>query len=317
MPKSLERAESYDLGPRLEGEDRRVHLATRPAEPGEPSYLVAFFERDQKVLDEVEQDVLAAMELASPSIAPVVEVFRNDTELGVVHAATPGVTLLRWLLTKDAPPLDDGAALQIGLEICEALAAAHDRKDAKQKTSPLVHPELGPHQVLIAYEGPALVFSFGLGPLFETGRATPNDALAYLAPEVRKGGANGTRANTYSAGAILWSLLAREPFAKDGPPLRKKRTDLDLKLTLLIDRALSPSVLKRTVSCSQLAQAIERSGGADPEARARWVKALRETFGTVTMEATCFPGATPPREDTLVPPPQGVPPTATKPTSKG
>ncbi|MCA9622734.1 MAG: hypothetical protein KC731_27130, partial [Myxococcales bacterium] len=80
------------------------------------------------------------------------------------------------------------------------------------------------------------------------------------------------RANVFSVAAILWRLLSHVPPPAPGEPfplLRMVRPDLPVRLVSAIDRALERTLLRRRITCIELARVLQTSRLADPAAR-RW-----------------------------------------------
>jgi len=103
-------------------------------------------------------------------------------------------------------PLDEPAALQIGLALAEALGAA--------ASAGLLHGDIRPGNVLFEQDTPKLV-DFGLARFL-----TPSPQLAaslpYMAPERLAGQPADVRGDIYSLGATLFHVLSGSPpFAPD------------------------------------------------------------------------------------------------------
>jgi serine/threonine-protein kinase len=97
-------------------------------------------------------------------------------------------------------------ALHIGREVARALAYVHTYGDLK-----LVHRDIAPPNIMLAYNGDVKLTDFGLArsalkeehtqPGVVFGRA------AYLAPEQARGEVADARTDIYSLGVVLWELL--------------------------------------------------------------------------------------------------------------
>src|SRR5690606_23476525 len=111
-------------------------------------------------------------------------------------------------LDDEGERLADRALFHVGHTLLSALAEAHAAEG--DEGGALVHGELGPHQVLVSWQGEVKLLGFGMGPLFEAARGeTPAWLHPFVAPEVRRRRPLTPISNLYSAAAVLWSLLAR------------------------------------------------------------------------------------------------------------
>ena len=301
---------SYQVKERLEGHDREVYLATRPAEKANRRYVLAFFDLADDAVEDFEAEVMRTMELDHPQLTRAVELLVHDGRQVIAYEGVPGASLitLEGHLRAQGQGLGDGAALYIVHEICVALTAAHMATDLEGKPVPLVHAQLGPHQVFLSWDGEVKLLGIGLSTIFRLAAgvsAVPDEVASYIAPEVRKGGALTVRANLYTVAALAWSLLTAEALPERPEPLAGKRPDLDDRLTTLLDKALSPNLMKRTVTCSEIARVIFDAGLADAGELHGHMEELRaiETFELSTIGSESFP---PSRLSEV--PPESVPP---------
>lgn len=118
----------------------------------------------------------------------------------------------RWPLSR---------ALQVGLELAEALRYCHD--DAVPGFR-VLHRDLKPDNMGLLADGKLVLFDFGLAKLWKIEPNEPPHAARmltgqtgsarYMAPEVAASRPYGAPAEVYSFAIILWQLLAHEkPFA--------------------------------------------------------------------------------------------------------
>jgi Protein kinase domain len=255
------------------------------------------FELDDSAAEGLRRDWKRCAALEHPNVTGALELFEHEGTLVAAFEGVRGVSLLDALsyLDERDEHLSDGAALKIGLAVARALLAAHTAKDDTGKVSPLVHGELGPHQVFLTFDGSVRLLGLGLGTAFRTAAARhelPEAARPFAAPETRQGGTLTVRANVYSLAAILWRLLSRRPLP-DGPPpsLRTLRPDLSAAVAAIVDRALEPSMIKRTAACFQIAQTIQGTGLADAK-DLKWNLALlaeTDEYAGATISPLSFP----------------------------
>ncbi len=172
------------------------------------------FSGDAERLARFEQEARAAAALNHPHIAAVFDVGVEDGTHFIVQEYLEGQTL-REALHEEPPALKN--ALTLGIEIAEALVAAH--------TAGIVHRDLKPENVFVTPEGHAKVLDFGLAKLAEgSGGASGSASLSptmlgtvigqvmgtagYMAPEQVEGKPDiDGRADLFGLGCVLYELL--------------------------------------------------------------------------------------------------------------
>jgi serine/threonine-protein kinase len=296
---------------RLAGYGREVFLTQR--DDGSKA-LLALFDVDDATAKQLEEAAATCLALSDSHIAHVVELFPFEKHRAVVFDDVQGLSLaaVQASLRDQDEQLTDGALLYVGLGMCRGLGAAHTATDEEGKVTPLVHSQLGAHQVFVSFSGDVKVLGLGLGPIFKLqtdAKKLPATALRHAAPEVKRGGPVTARANTFSAASILWSMLTLEDPPEDAlyPKLDELRPDLPTKLKKTIDGALEPVVLRRTVTCQQLASTIADSGLADRQELLWNIEILRrvpeETSSAYPLDSL------PPTSEPTIPSPDSEMPT--------
>ena len=172
---------------------------------------------DAARLSRFEREAQAVAALSHPNILAIHEFGNEDGTAFAVMELLEGQTL-RQKLENGPPP--QSKAVAIGVQVAQALTAAHDKG--------IVHRDLKPDNIWITNEGQAKVLDFGLasftavaeGPEAETMACAtdPGSILgtaAYMSPEQARGEAVDTRSDIFSLGAVLYEMLiGRQAFAR-------------------------------------------------------------------------------------------------------
>ena len=128
----------------------------------------------------------------------------------------------------DAGRLPAARAATIALQICDAVATAHDRG--------IIHRDLKPENVMLvgdpaSPEGERVkLLDFGIARRIESLRGAADEHItmagaiigtpAYMSPEQCEGGAIDARSDVYACGAVLYHLVTGRPPFEDDSPLR-------------------------------------------------------------------------------------------------
>src|SRR6266498_570552 len=176
--------------------------------------------RDNDAIARFEREARAIAALSHPNVLSIFDYGDQDGTFFVVTELLEGETL-RDRLTSDI--IEWRAAVDIGAEIAEGLAAAHARA--------VVHRDLKPENVFLTREGRVKILDFGLAQTdpfltmedtgnlptkkFQTDPGTVVGTLAYMAPEQLKGEAVEGTADIFSLGCILFEMVtSRKPFQR-------------------------------------------------------------------------------------------------------
>jgi len=171
----------------------------------------------------------------------------------------------------------------MGLQLARALEYAHARG--------IVHRDIKPGNIMLLADKQTIkVADFGIAHMDDTGgeQRTMVGAVMgtpqYMSPEQTRGDKVDGRSDLFSAGIVLYQMLAGErPFrgdslvavatkiaTEDPPPLTTKRPDIPASLRRIVDRCLAKQPAQRYQSGKELADAlIKLLGELDEQARER------------------------------------------------
>lgn len=226
------------------------------------------------------REAQAAARLNHPSIVHVYDILEMEDGDWIVMELVEGRTL-RGLLRQQGA-LDTRQAVQLGREIAEGLAEAHDQG--------ILHRDLKTSNVMVTPAGRAKILDFGLAkeiPLWggsqEPALSAPGIVIGTchaMSPEQAQGLPLDGRSDLFSLGSLLYELLAGEaPFLADTPtaslarvlsfrqqPLESLRSDVPAELSRLVDRLLDKNAAQRPGSAREVVEALASLQGGDTSA---------------------------------------------------
>lgn len=224
------------------------------------------------------------LSISGPGFVRAQEVCSDAEATFVVRELVPGYDLAS-LVERGGRTRPDGARgleptaiTAIGVEVARILSLAHGR------TSPLLHRNLTPGNVLVSPAGEVMVVDFGLFASVREMTEHPIERWHFVAPEVMGGGLGTPAADLYSLGAILYFLWVGRPpvlaesvaeltaLALAGPPALEGAPH---QLRALIRTLLSPDPDSRPPSADDVAAVLAVPLGAD-RGRAELAKVVAE-----------------------------------------
>jgi serine/threonine-protein kinase len=192
-----------------------------------------------------------ASALDHPNICTIHEINEIEGVYFIVMQFVEGKTL-KDIFAKG--PLDIRSALSIGIQLADALAAAHERG--------IIHRDMKSSNVIITPEGQCKILDFGLAKHYGEAVPTSDDLTAqgallgtpsYMSPEQARGERVDHRTDVFSLGIILYEMLTGErPFkgrsrvevmhaviSSPPPPLTLYNPQVNSDLERIVLRALA------------------------------------------------------------------------------
>jgi eukaryotic-like serine/threonine-protein kinase len=235
-----------------------------------------------------------AARVRHPNVAATLDVVATKGDvllvLDYVHGEALS-TLCRSQAKEKKELLPLPMAVGIMLDMLQGLAAIHNATDEKGRSLSLVHRDVSPPNVLVGADGVARVLDFGIATALEhieeTAPERRKGKRGYMSPEQLRGERLTQASDIFSAGIVMWELLAmrrlfpadqeKEPgeavLRGDYPLVSQYRPDIPLALDDIVMRALSTDPAARFHSMQQLAEAVEAASPARANARriGEWV----------------------------------------------
>ena len=261
----------------------------------EVTYPVSLSDEERRSLRErTFREARAAARFEHAQATTVHDVVEEDGRPWIVMEHVPSQSLSE--LVAEGGPLPVDQAVRIGLDVLDALSAAH--------RAGIVHRDVKPGNVLVDEHGRAWLTDFGIATSVGDQHLTQHGVVLgsppYIAPERARGDEPGPPADLWAFGATLYTAVA------GNPPFERT----DAISTLLAVTSEEPPPLPAAPSLEPVLRALLRKDPAERMTAEQAAVALRQVLASAAEGRIVRPDpgqAAPPRAPEPAPPPPPPP----------
>ncbi len=226
------------------------------------------------------QEAKAAAALNHPNICTIHGIESADSMTFIVMEFVDG-----QMLEDRKSSLSLKQAIDIGIQIAEGLAVAHEKG--------IVHRDIKPENIMIRKDGIVQIMDFGLAKLRGVTRLTKEGSTVgtagYMSPEQVQGLETDHRSDIFSLGVLLFEMttgqlpfkgmhetaVAYEIVNVDSPPPSSIRPEIPPELDAIVLECLEKDPKERTQSAGQVAVDLKRYRRESSRSRASRITAAR------------------------------------------
>ena len=206
--------------------------------------------KDEKFVGMFLDEARLSARIEHPNVVHVHDLGEDDGMYFMVMEYVNGCSLAQLLraLAERRRKLSTELATWIAMRVAAGLDAAHDITDERGRPLEVVHRDVSPQNVLIAYKGYVKLIDFGIakarGRTQNTNTGLLKGKLRYMSPEQASGKPIDRRTDVYALGVMLWEMLTM-----------RKLFDAENEL-LLLDQVRAPEIVPPIEIAPEIPEAL-------------------------------------------------------------
>ncbi len=273
----------YDVLGRLALGGMAEILLTRHANTeGDHRFLVVkrilpHFEQDADFVQMFLDEAKIGMQLKHPNICQFHQFGADEGSHFIVMEWVNGMPLGRLIRkARKSGGVGLPIALRVGIDVARALHYAHIANDEHGEPFNIIHRDVSPHNIMIAYNGAVKLLDFGIAKAdhraHKTQAGVVKGKFAYMAPEQCTAGQADHRLDIFALGVVIFETITgrslyrrkteaatmRAVIMDPVPSLKERLPDVSEDLDKILQKALAKEASDRHESAAEFANELER-----------------------------------------------------------
>jgi serine/threonine protein kinase len=273
----------YDILGRLAlGGMAEILLARHANTEGDHRFLVVkrilpHFEQDTDFVQMFLDEAKIGMQLKHPNICQFHQFGADEGSHFIVMEWINGMPLGRLIRkARKSGGVGLPIAIRIGIDVARALHYAHIANDEHGEPFNIIHRDVSPHNIMIAYNGAVKLLDFGIAKAdhraHKTQAGVVKGKFAYMAPEQCTAGQADHRLDIFALGVCIFETITgrslyrrkteaatmRAVIMDPVPSLKERLPDVSDDLDKILQKALAKEAGDRFDSAADFANELER-----------------------------------------------------------
>ena len=273
----------YDILGRLAlGGMAEILLSRHINKAGDQRFLVVkrilpHFEQDADFVQMFLDEAKIGMQLKHPNICQFHQCGADEGSHFIIMEWINGMPLGRMIRkARKSGGVGLPIALRVGIEVARALHYAHIANDEHGEPFNIIHRDVSPHNIMIAYNGAVKLLDFGIAKAdhraHKTQAGVVKGKFAYMAPEQCTAGQADHRLDVFALGVCIFETITgkslyrrkteaatmRAVIMEPVPSLKDRLPDVSDDLDRILQKALAKEASDRFETAAEFANELER-----------------------------------------------------------